>query len=292
MPTEGYRLLVGDLETHLSLVTDVGVERLVIQSGRSVTVQVDTRTVALDKLIAWLRPSRQGNGQRRPCLGGRGGNAQAGRIGQLRLCRQVTDRAGSVIGEREHQHFPPVLSPDLSPNLGSRRCSARRAETGSRSKTCSPAQPGPAKTDADGFTALNGCLRAPGVLHPPFREAVGTELIGKSDHPQVAERLPCSTVDRRALDHDRIRGSRNRTPGEGRVAWLILVGKPLIDDLLATPPWRGVRLSAVLRILGEQGGDVIGMVGIPCPHVAVDPGADAVVVGHGPIMAESWPAGQ
>jgi hypothetical protein len=50
-------LLIGDLETHLTLVTDVRVERLAVQRRGSIIVQVDTRTVALDKLIARLRPS-------------------------------------------------------------------------------------------------------------------------------------------------------------------------------------------------------------------------------------------
>src|SRR5262245_44690595 len=90
------------------------------------------------------------------------------------------------------------------------RCAAQRAGPvfGGAKFLPMPSRNRPKQTPLGGDGSIRG-FGGPGLFHPPFGEAVGTDVICESDHPQVAEGLPRSAVDRRALDNRKLRSDRH-----------------------------------------------------------------------------------
>src|SRR6266496_5066619 len=119
------------------------------------------------------------------------------------------------------------------------------------------------------------------VLHPPFGELGGLAAGVEADEPEVAVALRGVVVDGLGLDDGEVAVGGHEVPRELRVAWLVLDPDPAVDDLLAAAPRFSMRLGVVRGLLGEQPADVLGIVGLPCGAVAVDPLPDLLLARHG-----------
>jgi hypothetical protein len=124
--------------------------------------------------------------------------------------------------------------------------------------------------------------RRDGVVHPPLYELAATSVRVQTDHPQVAVRL--IWVDGRALDDGHLVCDSDRLPLEGGLSGFVLTLQPARDDVLTAAPRGTKRCGVVLPIVGEQSGDVVRIIGVPGPDVAVYPGGYMVEVSHAAFL--------
>ena len=138
------------------------------------------------------------------------------------------------------------------------------------------------------------------ALDPPLHEPSGAVFVVESDFPQVLdERSFIGRVLGDSTDDPEIAVSRDdfvfeRPP----VTRLVLAIQPLSDDRLATSPRFSRGKSEIERILGEESGYVVRVVGVPGDQIPLHPccepvhgrkskGAPTIGCGRGPCRLHS-----
>src|ERR1700742_2233432 len=118
--------------------------------------------------------------------------------------------------------------------------------------------------------ASTGCVV--GQLLPPLAEATRAPRVVELDQPEVRVVLAERVIAGARLEDPEIAVAGGVPPVEGGVAGLVGLLEPAGDDRLAAGP-RVPGLGPVDAVVGEEGGDRLGVVRLPGGAVGVDPAA-------------------